>query len=724
VLRGEISLAAAARELFRRRQVVAAQKQERRMLAELALQEAQLRPEYYTLSPAELLKHFRGRSLPAFLPGFEAGHDATAKLQRELFPNETRLLLDAAERITSKHSWPLLGFGEKYFAELSTPTEISAENRANNSRLLNWNRDPLSGRLWPLDYHANISLWHDDGSDIRVLWELNRLGHLITLGRAYALTNEEKFAEEFFHQVDDWREQNPTGRGANWTCAMEVALRAMNLLAAYSLFRRSQALTEQRLRTLLTLLDQHGSHIKRNLEFSNLGTSNHYLSDIAGLLWLGIMLPELSSAEEWRRWSLSEMLREMDKQVLPDGADYEASTGYHRFVLELFLYSFILCDSNDIPIAEEYWQKLRAMFGYVRGILRPDGMAPLIGDTDSGQVLPIVERTADDHAYLLAFGAVIFEDSTFKLPGFKASEELLWTLGGEGIRAYENLSINSEASRSQSFPHAGTYLLRNDDLYLLFNLSGGGGNGRRSHGHNDALSIEISACGRTFIVDPGAYVYTADLRERHLFRSTAYHSTIQIDDAEQKTTNEHVPFVIGNEAQSRLLEWQATPDRDFVQGEHAGYMRLLQPVTHRRSITFDKPGRWWLVEDEILGDGQHAIAARFHFDAGLDVETRSPDQKTVGDGNQSMVVARDKVSGARVVVCAVHPQEPPRLESQFTSRHYGSKLPSVTACWTVKTSMPCKLSWAIVPLCDGETLEERMKVVQSRTSNVQSPLAN
>ncbi len=148
---------------------------------------------------------------------------------------------------------------------------------------IDWHRDPLSGRIWPRDYHADIPLWHNDGSDIRVLWELNRLGHLITLGRAYALTKEEEFAAEFFVQVESWREQNPVGRGANWSCAMEVALRAMNLLAAFSLVRHSSQLNEERLLMLLTMFDQHGAHIRRNLEFSQVATSNHYLSDIAGL---------------------------------------------------------------------------------------------------------------------------------------------------------------------------------------------------------------------------------------------------------------------------------------------------------------------------------------------------------------------------------------------------------------------------------------------------------
>jgi len=706
VLRGEISPRRATRELLRRGRVVAARRRERRMLHELASQDVRLLPQFQTLSSTELLKHFRQRNTPAFLPGFE--EQASATLQPKLFPHETRLLLDEARSILERHRWPLLGFGEKNF-----------DDPGANSRQLNWNRDPLSGRLWPLDYHAAISLWHSDGSDIRVLWELNRLGHLITLGRAFALNKDERFAEEFFRQIDSWRQQNPVGRGANWSCAMEVALRAMNLLAAYSLFRKSQALTEERLLSLLTMLDQHGAHIQRNLEYSHIATSNHYLSDVVGLLWIGIMLPELSTAAEWRSWAMTEMLREMDKQILPDGADYEASTGYHRFVLELFLYSFILCDSNDIPIDENYWQKLRAMIAYVRGTLRPDGLAPLIGDTDGGQVLPIARHNAADNAYLLAFGAVIFEDSSFKSSGSQASEELLWTLGEKGVRDFERLPINSEPIQSQSFPDVGTYLLRTDDLYFLFNLSGAGGNGRGSHGHNDALSIEVSACGHPFIVDPGAYVYTQDLHERHLFRSTAYHSTIQIDDEEQNTTNERVPFVIGDQAHPRLLDWQSTPERDYVRAEHAGYMRLAQPVTHRRSVTFDKPGRWWLVEDEILGEGEHTVAARFHFDAGLEVEARSEiHNEGAGGGGKSIAVAWDKMSeeaGTRLFVCAIDLLEQPQLEPRYSSKHYGSKLPSVSACWSTRTTLPRKLRWAIVPVCAGETIEERMKVVQSPT---------
>ncbi|HEY2972715.1 MAG TPA: alginate lyase family protein [Pyrinomonadaceae bacterium] len=688
VLGGRISFTQATHEAFRRGRAAVSRRRERERLGELAAQSARLRPEFQSLSSSDLLKHFRERESPAFFLGFEASVFTTQR-QRDLFPEETERLIECAQLITKDHRWPLLGFGAQDFG---AP--------------INWHRDPLSGRIWPLDYHADVPLWQNDGSDIRVLWELNRLGHLVTLGCAYTLTKEEKVASEFFAQVESWRQQNPVGRGGNWSCAMEVALRAINLLAAFSLFRSSREMSEARLLMLLTMFDQHGAHIRRNLEFSHLSTSNHYLSDVAGLLWLGIMLPELSAAKEWRGWALAELLREMDKQILPDGADYEASTGYHCFVLELFLYSFILCRANKIPIAEKYWRKLHAMLVYLRGMLRPDGLMPLIGDTDGGQVLPIVSRGANDRSYLLALGATVFKDSQFKLPSFEAQSQLLWLLGEEGLRTYKQLPNSNEETSSQAFPDTGTYVLRHDDLFLLFNANAARFGRPVSHRHNDALSIEVAACGRAFIVDPGTYVYTADMNERHLFRSTAYHSTVQIDDIEQSTIREDAPFVGGGEAHVRVSSWASTPAHDRIVATHSGYERLAEPVKHQRTITFYKPDRWWLVADEITGRGEHELASRFHFDAGLEVSLLE----------NNNVIARDERSGASLIVCSLDLSKAAKLEAQFTSRHYGSKDESVSASWIIKTILPCKLRWAIVPVCMGENPEKRLDLAQTAKS--------
>ena len=247
------------------------------------------------------------------------------------------------------------------------------------------------------------------------------------------------------------------------------------------------------------------------------------------------------------------------------------------------------------------------------------------------------------------------------------------------------------------------YILREKDLYFLFKTGGIGVNGRGSHGHNDSLSIEVSACGMPFIVDPGTYVYTADLHQRHLFRSTSYHSTVQVDGVEQNATEEAMPFVIGNEAHPQVLRWESGPDQDLLSAQHHGYQHLSQPVTHRRTVIFHKRERLWMLEDELDGSGRHEFVTRFHFNSGLDVRAH----------RESGVVVRDQASNARLFVLSLNVISQPKLEEQFTSRDYGAKEPSISACWTVATAAPDKTSWAIIPVCANDDEEQRLNLVTS-----------
>lgn len=652
------------------------------MLDQLAMRPASLTREFSRLSPAELLEHFRSRTNPKFLPGFD-DIDKTVVAHRAYFRLDTDKLIEKANLIVEAHRWPLLGFGDLDFG-----------------KEIDWHRDPISGTRWPLEYHATLALARGGGADVRVLWELNRLPQLLTLGRAYAITRDERYSEEVFAQLESWRLNNPVGRGANWACAMEVALRVINVMAALALVRSSAQLTPKRLGNILAMCDRHGGHIRRNLEFSYISTSNHYLSDVTGLLWLGVMFPELAAASSWREFGLRELLKEMDTQVLPDGADYEASTGYHRFVLELFLYSFIVCRSNGIAIPDRYWKKLRSMIAFVVGYLKPDGSAPLIGDSDSGQVMGLTQRSANDHGYLLAIASALLGECYVAVPKGNVPEEPLWIAGEEALGNYLQAATSNPPS-SRAFDDAGLYILRSGNDYALLNASGNGLNGRGSHGHNDALSIEVSACGTNFIVDPGTFVYSSDLHERHLFRSTAYHSTVEVDGVEQNTTDGNTPFVIGDEAHPRVLTWESNEERDIVVAEHFGYRRLASAVTHRRTVEFNKRERYWLIEDELTGEGEHEFRFRFHIAHGLNCVIRA----------DAGLEVCDKITGAWLLILPQEEWGSPALEPRWTSRDYGAKEPSQSVCWTLRASVPVKRRFVLLPVCRDEDMSERLGTI-------------
>lgn len=555
------------------------------------------------------------------------------------------------------------------------------------------------------------------------------MGHLVTLGRTYAVTGDESFAEEYFVQVEGWRDQNRPGFGPNWSCAMEVAVRAMNLLAAFHLLRGATSLTEERLAMMLALFEQHGRYIRGHLEFSYIATSNHYLSDVVGLLWLGVCLPELEQADEWRAFGLREMLREMDKQILPGGAHYESSTGYHRFVLELFLYSFILCRANSIEIGNKYWEKLRSMLEYLRAYLRPDGLAPLIGDTDSGQIMPIASHTAADHGYLLGIAAALFSEAVFKTSD-ESPEELIWLLGEAALETFRGLAKAGSAS-SAGFSEAGTFILRDQDSYLLLNASGTGLAGRGAHGHNDALSLEVAACGTSFISDPGTYVYTSDRALRHQFRSTRYHSTVEVDGQEQNTTEEGTPFYIGDEASPRLLHWETSDKRDLVSAAHYGYKHLPNgPITHQRSVMFEKTKRYWLIEDKLSGSGRHTFRFCFHIAPGFEVLRKADELTEIRDkeNNARLLIApldwkeglaefklgnESAESNSKLVSAAERAlKEEPAVEPRWFSRDYGAKIPSFALCWELEAEAPLHVRWLLAPVCDGEDLGARLALVE------------
>jgi hypothetical protein len=170
---------------------------------------------------------------------------------------------------------------------------------------------------------------------------------------------------------------------------------------------------------------------------------------------------------------------------------------------------------------------------------------------------------------------------------------------------------------------------------------------------------------------------------RHAFRSTAYHSTVKIDSEEQNTIDLNTPFIIGNEAQPRVLEWQSDDKHDKVVAEHYGYRRLTSPVTHRRTVTFNKQECSWLIDDEFPGSGEHEFEIYFHFTFGLELLVRDAE-----------VEARDTSRGPGLVVRSLSLAESPVLVNQHVSRNYGELFDSVSACWRI-SGRPGKLSWKL-----------------------------
>jgi uncharacterized heparinase superfamily protein len=249
--------------------------------------------------------------------------------------------------------------------------------------------------------------------------------------------------------------------------------------------------------------------------------------------------------------------------------------------------------------------------------------------------------------------------------------------------------------------------MRNDDLYLHLNAGDIGAKGRGSHGHNDALAIEVSAYGRPFIVDPGSYVYNLDREARQRFRSTGYHSTVMVDSAEQNTTDAEIPFVMGNHTRPNVIDWQTTRERDLVSAEHFGYTRLPNPVRHRRTIEFNKAERYWLINDELSGTGTHEFGFSFHIAPGLSVDEIDETTVKISDGVSGHLYIR--TAGVNVN---------PEIVRAFVSRNYGHREESSILRWVVITASPFVAWFIIVPSGAGENDATRLELIGRLADNI------
>jgi len=540
---------------------------------------------------------------------------------RKLFPRSERAIFASAEDIMA-HRFDLLGSGKK-----------------NLGKEIDWHRDFKSGYRWEPVFYGDVPIidLSRQGVDVKVPWELSRFQHLPTLGKAYWFglegserRNAERYAREFASEIKDWIQKNPVGIGVNWTCTMDVAIRAVNWLWGYYFFCGSPALTEDFHTAFFRALLDHARHIIDNLEFSDSLTGNHYLADIVGLIFIGALVPEFRESDEWRDLGARELEKEMQKQVYRDGMDFEASIPYHRLALELFATGFLLLKLNGIELSELFRQRLEKMFESVLFYTRPDGLAPQIGDADDGRLQILSDYNRWDrrnHRCLLALGGCLFRRKDMKAAGRGFEEEVFYLLNGDVRGA--NGTVGS--LESHGFPDSGLYVMRSRDMFLISDCGSNGQNGRGGHGHNDTLSLEI-AVEEPFIVDPGAYIYTASEKWRNSFRSTSFHNTILVNGEEMNRIIPGEVFSLSNDAIPRVFRWENTAQCDFLDAEHNGYSRLSPPVFHRRQIYFDKTEGFWTIRDMLHhGEKDNRFSPSslnceqfFHFDPRISIRRVKP----------------------------------------------------------------------------------------------------
>lgn len=543
----------------------------------------------------------------------------------------------------------------KWLSDVVHPTDLKYSDRI--YRLItpdyipiDWQKDFKSGYRWSAcDYSLPVKYIDaavTPGVDIKVPWELGRLQHLTRMSYLYGVLDEcdlfrETLAREFHDQLLDFIAQNPPLRGVNWACTMDVGIRTANIALSYSIMRAAGWIPpegEEFERILTNTVYQHCCFIRHHLEWSYTCRSNHYLSDICGLLFGAVALPDSLIRSKWIRFASSEIMTEFRLQFHDDGTDFEASIGYHRLSSELVVYSLALihqlskqglCDevgSDDII-------RLINAGRFTSDTILPNGEFWQCGDNDSGRFITItplidlgssaseetdVYREAVNRPDAVITAINAFTDSKISANDNSIAEyNIIRALMGESQSsidsttaesdelnpklfetiqlgnyedAYEYKSVDTydfEANISgemiySEYPDFGVSIVRSNGFFLGICWTDNGQNGNSGHTHNDKLSYELWVDNKPIVRDPGTYLYTPIPDLRNAYRSGNAHSVLHTDEEQNRYIN---LFSMHDDTRCGIFERELSADRVEL-----GYKLTYRNISQVRVFRLTRSG--------------------------------------------------------------------------------------------------------------------------------------
>ena len=532
---------------------------------------------------------------------------------------------------------------------------------------INWELNPINYKEWT--------------------WQLSRHPFWVTLGQAYWKTGDEKYAQAFMRQLKHWIDHVlvPVGEDGNrWyddakmgtdhtNCwrTIECGIRmGQTWPAAFYYFLSSPTFTDDLVCLMVKSMVEHVRHLTLWPRGGNWQTMQ-----ANGQYHVGTLFPEFKEAESWRKIAMQSLYEELDKQVYPDGAQIELSSGYHQVSLRNFVMAYSVAKLNAMPVPEDFVTKLERMYHYDLYLAMPNLKMPALNDGGQTDIRPYLRG-----------GFKFFPERT----------DFLWgaTDKQEGTKPYE---------LSYAFPYAGHFVMRSgwdeQDRYLFFD----GGPFGYGHQHEDKLNMMVYAHGRVHVVDPGNYPYDSSQWRKYVL-STRAHNTVMVDGLEQnqrgKSREEYVV--------SKPLPhtWISNDKCDYVSASYdLGYgPNRDRSVTHTRYILFVKPDFWIVTDFMKASDGKsHTYEAMFHLDADAALVTENKRGVVTKNAEGQSNFGIYAIGNKPVSVEIVSGQEEPTVQGWIPRGKPYECQPIPTPIFKAEGEGTVVMSYVLYPIAAGKT---------------------
>lgn len=425
---------------------------------------------------------------------------------------------------------------------------------------IDWQLNPMTGRRCSekAKWFA-ISDFDEQQGDIKVIWEASRFTHFYLFARAYLLSGERKYYLGFSSQLSDWLDKNPYGFGANFKCGQECALRMVNALFAYAVFKKFELITIADERNVRALVERCYRKILSNFFYAHRCIkNNHTISELMGMI-IGAWCCEDTRMLDRAYRLLDGVIAE---QFAEDGGYCQFSFNYQRLALQVLSHILGFSARTDRGLSVESVVRVQRSALMMAQCMSVDGQMPNYGSNDGALILPAALsgyrdfRPAVNAAYALASGKRLWADQA-------ASEQLLC----HGLQPLP--AVSAAAQSSVAFADAGLFALRNDRLFVMAVLN----HYRSRPAHMDQLHIDVWVDGYNVLSDSGTYSYATAMGRT--LAATNAHNVVKVDGVEQ----------MSRRGAFLVCDWTKRLRYACAQDTFLGEMRSRNGYVHKRQLT-------------------------------------------------------------------------------------------------------------------------------------------
>lgn len=442
--------------------------------------------------------------------------------------------------------------------------------------------------------------------DIKFIWEPARFGWAFILGRAYHLTQDNKYAETFWKYFETFSESNPVNIGPHWMNGQEVALRLMAFSWAYHIFEAAPASRPERSAALLQSIAEHAARIPITLVYARAQNNNHLVTESAALYTAGLMLKNKTWRAlgwKWFNWALQH-------QISGYGEYIQHSVNYQRVMLQTTLWvNFIKQDVFPATSSQALSRSAHWLFSLLDSAT---GSTPNLGSVDGALILPL--SVCDFHDYRPTVQAAARAFLRTNLQSGIWDEMPLWLnlpANQRVINSDDYLTDNIHGKNSWAYLRASTFKSR--------------------LAHMDQLHFDLWWRGLNITQDAGTYMYNAEAPWDNPLVTTRVHNTVTINGADQMT----------RAGRFLVLDWVNAYSRNIIEAEEnilssvQAHYRGHNHVKHQRTVIAYRDERW-KIHDEMTVYRNKEKNFRLHWllpdyeweienrDQGIEIRVKSP----------------------------------------------------------------------------------------------------